>query len=146
MQTKAKKDYNSMSADEVTQCLSDFYQAQTDILLAPNKRALQILFKIMAFDESIDQEDIRNLQDAVLEKNGIVKIEAKNVCHNYKPEIIAATEARGSNAAEGLKRHYEMTKAAGMQARATPGYEEMGNTTQMKLSVRILRDNALKIK
>lgn len=36
-------------------------------------------------------------------KNGIGKIQATDVCHDYLPEIVAAVEARGSDAAKSIK-------------------------------------------
>ncbi|OIN85655.1 MAG: hypothetical protein AUJ12_08920 [Alphaproteobacteria bacterium CG1_02_46_17] len=97
MKKHQKQDYNALSADEVTQRLSDFYLGQLDFLRDKGRGLLRTTFGIMA---RTIRADVGALRDAALAKNGIEKIQADGpVCYNYLPDIVAATEARGSNAA-----------------------------------------------
>ena len=130
------KDYSSLSADEATQKLGDFYGQQLSIITDKNRGVLGTLFSIVR--NIMRQEYIGGLQDAVLEKNGIEKIKSDGpVCHNYTPEIVAAARARGSMAAEGIALYDSFTKACEAKAKETPGFEKMAQYRQVWVRVKI---------
>ncbi len=99
----SKKDYSGLTADEVTKQLGDLLEKKMDILRDKGKGTLRTLFAVAALWIPKD------LQRAVLEKNGVQKIEAP-VCYNYLPDIVAAVEARGSSAAEKIKRYDQFVR------------------------------------
>ena len=98
-----KNDYSRFRADEVTEQYGDLLEKQMNILRDKKTGTLRTLFNVAAFRIS---NNGRDLHDAVLQKNGIEKIQG-DVCYSYVPDIIAAVEARGSASAEKLKRFYQ---------------------------------------
>ena len=97
----SKKDYSHLTADEVTAHYGDLLEKQMNIMRDKNKGALRTLFSVAAFWIPVS---LREIHAAVLEKNGVEKIKADGpVCHDYMPEVIAAVETRGSNAAAKIK-------------------------------------------
>ena len=93
-------DYSAMSADEVTSLLDDFYRRQLDIL---SVKILGTLLTLFHMATACPNRDMATLRDAVLEKNGVEKNQTTDVCRDDLHEIVAAVEARGSNAAKSIK-------------------------------------------
>lgn len=119
----ARDDYSDLSADEATRLLGAFYQRQMDILRDKNKGYLRTTFGLVA---GIAGANLMQLRDLVLEKNGIEKIQADHVCHNYLPEIVAVVEARGSDAALSIKRYNQFVSDCEARARYVPAPEFTG--------------------
>lgn len=129
--------YSSFTADEVTQKLSDFYLGQLDVIRDKRKGFLRTTFEVVA---RTIREDVRGLQDEALAKNGIQKIQADGAfCYNYLPDIIAATEARGSSAAEGIKRYDQFTRSCDAAALGIKGFTEMGNFRKARIKLDIAK-------
>ncbi|MFA7276588.1 MAG: hypothetical protein WC043_07290 [Pseudobdellovibrionaceae bacterium] len=137
MKDRQKQNYNVLSADEVTQKLSDFYRGQLDIIQDRKKGFLRTTFGIMA---RTIRADMGTLLDAVLAKNGIEKIQGDGpVCYNYLPDIVAAVEARGSHAAEGVKRYDLFTKTCDAAAMNVAGFSEMGGLQKARIRLDIAK-------
>ncbi len=112
-----KKDYSGLSADEVTEQYGILLEGQMNLLRDRSKGQLSTLFSVLASRIRVAAE-WRYLHDAMLEKNGVKKMEAP-VCYNYLPEVIAAVEARGSHAADKIQlfeKFVNETNAAAKQA------------------------------
>ncbi len=137
MKERQKQDYNDLSADEVTKKLSDFYLGQLNILGDKRKGFLRTTFGIMA---RTIREDSGTLRDAALAKNGIEKIQADGpICYNYLPDIVAAAEARGSNAADGIKQYDLFTKACDTTALNVEGFTKMGGLQKARIRLDIAK-------
>jgi hypothetical protein len=107
----AKKDYSALGADEVTRLLGDDLEKHMEIMRDKKRGVLSTLFGVLAH---VITSHRAALQDAVLEKNGIEKIDGPQckdgVCHNYLKEIVMAVEARGSDAAAKIKIFDQFTR------------------------------------
>ncbi|MBI2233632.1 MAG: hypothetical protein HYU57_01260 [Micavibrio aeruginosavorus] len=137
MFTKKPENFDHLGVDDVTHLLGGFYEAQLKIITDKDKGCLRTTFGILA-NRIAQGPWVNALFDAVLEKNGIKKIKTDGpVCHNYLPEIIAAVEARGSNAAEGLKKYNAFVMACEVAAAKTPGFDAMSLYQKVKTRLRV---------
>lgn len=126
-----KQDYSDLSADEATRLLGTFYQHQLDILRDKNKGYLRTVFGIVA---GVAGNNVALLLDVVLEKNGIEKIQADKVCHNYLPEIVAVVDARGSDAADSIKQYNQFVRDCEAQMRYVPTPDFKGPFASVRLA------------
>lgn len=136
-----KSQYNtdSLSVDEATRLLGDFYLSSLRILTDRNKGVLTTGFSIAA-SSLFNASRLKQLLEVVLSKNGIEKIQADGpICHNYLPEIVEATERRGSDAAEEIRRYNDFVKACEQEFKNLPGSANMGFFKKVKARLDIAK-------
>lgn len=102
-----RNDYEALSTDEATQRLSAFYQDQVTTLQDPDKGLLRTAFTLLTLTRA---ENIPVLLEVTLAKNGIKAEDWKDRPVPALQEIVTATAARGSNAADGLKQYLQFAE------------------------------------
>lgn len=136
---KKADNFNSLSADEATRLLGDYYLEQLSLLVDKNKGTIRTAFGILA-GAYHNASQMKRLLDVVLDKNGIKKIQADGpVCHDYLPEIIATVEARGSKAAEGLKTYKDLTIRCDREFERTEGSAQFNQYQKIKTKFKICK-------
>ena len=129
--------FEHLSVDEATEKLSALYTKQLQMIKDKKKGVIVTLFNLATHTFS---SDLINLRNTVLAENGIPEVaEDKLSRRDALLKIVAATEARGSKAAQGIKLYDEFTKMCNETAEKTQGFAEMSPLKKVYIRMEIAK-------